>query len=446
MADWQTRLREFAYTPAGGARQVFKCHQLNRDIPLRGTAHEFPGVDEAYVQRTGYGSRKYPLRCYFSGANHDVAATRFEEAVLMPGVGTLEHARFGPLRVVAFGDVGRREDLVQEANQTVIEVTFWTTLEAIYPTADANPQNEIAAAIAAFNLAGASQFENAVNLSSEARRAAEKATIRSMLKGVGLALDGVSSSVASVRRSFAEIEETVNLGMDVLIGKPLVLAQQISNLIQAPARALTGIESRLDGYGLMLDNIIGSDAGNPSNRIGGSAVTLASRRSRIANDWHTADLFALNAVAASVLVVSAYPVDDSGRTVRSPIFTSRPQAVAAAASIDQMMTLVVEWRDAQLLTIAALPVIGVDQTDGGESYQTLRQASSLAVGSLIEQSFNLVPERSITLGRPRTIIDVCAQVYGAVDSRLDLLISTNDLSGDDILELPAGRKILYYAA
>jgi prophage DNA circulation protein len=419
--------------------------QLARDVTLRGTAHEFPGVDEAYVQRTGNGPRRYPLRCYFSGPDHDIEALQFEAAVLSAGVGTLEHARFGPVRVVPFGDVGRREDLVTEANQTIVEVTFWTTLEAIYPTADANPQNEILAQLAGFNLAAGQQFANAIKLGSEASRAIEKATIRSLLRDVGKALDSVSSSVAGVRNAFGEATETINLGMDVLIGKPLVLAQQISNLIQAPARALTGLESRLEGYGLMMDSIFGTSAGNPAGRLAETA-SLGSIRQRVANDWHTADLMAMNGLAGSVISCTAQPLDSSGRPVRGPIFQTRSQAIAAAATLEEQLTTLVETRDDQLAAIAALPNLGSDQIDSGEGYQALRFATALAIGNLVQQSFALVPERSITIDRPRTIIDVCAQVYKTVDSKLDFLISTNDLSGDELLELPAGRKILYYAA
>jgi len=66
----------------------------------------------------------------------------------------------------------------------------------------------------------------------------------------------------------------------------------------------------------------------------------------------------------------------------------------------------------------------------------------------VKVSFSLVPERSIVLDRPRTIIDLCAQLYPRdnLDEKLDFLINTNDLSGDELLELPRGRKILYYAA
>ena len=48
------------------------------------------------------------------------------------------------------------------------------------------------------------------------------------------------------------------------------------------------------------------------------------------------------------------------------------------------------------------------------------------------------------LGHNRTIIDLVAELYGSVDDQLDFLISSNDLTGDEILELPKGREIVYY--
>ncbi len=445
MADWQTRLREAAFTSPSGTRIKFKYADVGRDVTLRGTVFEFPGVDEGYVQRTGNGPRRYPLRCLFSGPQCDLEATAFELACAEPGTGRLEHPVYGPVSVVPFGDIGRRDDLVTAANQSVVEVTFWTTLGAIYPTNDAHPQNELAAAVAGFNLAAAQQFSHAMNLTSAVNKTLSKSTIRSLLSKTGAALDSVTGAVASVRRSFNEAQETINQGIDVLIGKPLVLAQQLSNLIQAPGRALVGIESRLDGYGTMAESIFGSAAGKPGERLGLTSV-LQSRRQRIANDFHAADFFAGNAVAGGIVAATAQPLDATGKPVRLPIFKTRPQAIAAAATLLEQIDAFVEWRDDAFGDLGALTAIGVDQIDTGEAYQALKRASSLAAGSLVRVSFDLPPERSITLDRERTILDVAAELYRTVDSRLDFLIDTNKLTGSEILELPRGRKIVYYAA
>jgi hypothetical protein len=82
--------------------------------------------------------------------------------------------------------------------------------------------------------------------------------------------------------------------------------------------------------------------------------------------------------------------------------------------------------------------------DTGESYAALQNAGALAAGYLIEYSFSLIQERRIVLGRPRTIIDLAGQLYGSVDDKLDAMIDVNGLSGDEIVELPAGREIVYY--
>ncbi len=86
----------------------------------------------------------------------------------------------------------------------------------------------------------------------------------------------------------------------------------------------------------------------------------------------------------------------------------------------------------------------VDIVDTGETYQQLQQSTALSAGFLVELSFTLAQERRIVLGRARTIIDLVAELYGEIDTQLDFFIDTNDLSGDEILELPAGREVVYY--
>lgn len=82
--------------------------------------------------------------------------------------------------------------------------------------------------------------------------------------------------------------------------------------------------------------------------------------------------------------------------------------------------------------------------DTGESYAALQNAGALATGYLVEYSFSLIQERRLVLGRARTIIDLAGQLYGSVDDKLDTMIDINGLSGDEIVEVPAGREITYY--
>lgn len=82
--------------------------------------------------------------------------------------------------------------------------------------------------------------------------------------------------------------------------------------------------------------------------------------------------------------------------------------------------------------------------DTGEAYQALETSVALAAGFLVETSFTLTEERRIVLGRARTFVDLVAEVYGELDDRFDFFIATNKLSGDEIIELPIGREVVYY--
>jgi hypothetical protein len=423
---------------------MFLYEDVSRETTLRGTVFEFPGVSDGYVQQTGHGPRRYPLRCIFSGAQHDLEATAFELALLEKGIGRLEHPLYGVVTCVPFGDITRRDDLKSEANQSIVEVTFWTTVVEVYPSARPAPQNEILAALGNFDVVAAQRFADATDLGSVLNKANEKATIRGFLQQVSDALTGVSDVVADINREFRTVQRDINFGLDVLVGQPLVLARQVRDLITLPARAYTGIRSRLDGYGRMAESIFGSDAGNPTTSLA-SGAALATRTDRIANDFHTSDFFVLTSVSGSILACTATPIDNDG-LVAGPIFRTRPEALDAAATIQEQFEAAVEWRDTGLDALATIPGVHPYQVDTGEAYQALHAAYATTLGNLVRVSFDLVPERAVVLDRPRSIIDLCAELYGAVDTRLDFLIETNNLTGDEILELPRGRKIVYYDA
>lgn len=432
-ATWENRLREAAYTPPSGTRIKFLYEAVSRETPKRTAAFEFPNVNGAYIQDNGYGSRRYPLACIFSGKDHDLLATAFEAALLERGQGKLEHPLYGSFDVVPFGDITRRNDLVEEANQSVIEVTFWTTVGAIYPSASSSPGDEISAALDGFDVAAAQNFALTTNLQTTLEKANLKSTIRKFLKTTQAALQDASDSVESVNREFRDITSLINDGLDTLIGEPLQLAQQVCNLIKAPGRALAGIESRLAAYESLAESIFGSPAGNPGQALI-SGLALALRTDRIANDFHGSDLFAMNAVSGSIV------------SVTNNTFTTKPQALIAAEAVQAQFDAVVSWRDEGFGQLSRIAKTGAYQIDTGESYQALQHAVALTTGFLIQVSFQLVPERAIVLDRPRTIVDLAAELYGSVDDRLDLLINSNNLTGSEILELPRGRKIVYYPA
>lgn len=420
---WEGRVKDAAYTPPKGLRQAFHYEDLARDTPLRTTKFDFSGLDGSYIQQKGYGAREYPMRCIFSGLLHDQLATTFEIGLLQRGKGKLEHPFYGTFEVIPTGTVARRNDLVQSANQSIVEVTFSTTLAGIYPAGLGIPKNELLDSVAGFNAAAAAQFANATSLTSKVQQAAAKASIRKALGEVRSALKTVSDQTALARRAFDSQFRLVNEGLDVLVGQPLLLARQMIDLVQAPARALAGLRNKLEGYKTLLESLINTSEGQFS--ISGN--TRPSDASAKRNEFRVNDLLALGAIGGSIISVAENE------------FVARPDAQQAALEVNDQFDQAVEWREEQLGAL--------DEVDTGEGYQGIQDAAANAAAYLVDLSFNLLPERSFVTDRARTPVDLCAELYGTLaDEQLQLLIDTNRFTGSEILEVPKGRTVVWYAA
>lgn len=420
---WQDRvLAKGAYTSPGGTILGFDFEDVSGEVSKRAQAFEFPLVDGTYVQDNGHSGRRYPLRCIFWGNDHDLEAKAFESALLERGIGRLQHPFYGVFDVVPFGDITRRDDLKDAANQTIVEVTFFSTIGLLYPSTEADPGQDVLSSLDDFDTAAAGQFEATTDLSTTPAKANVKTRVTDFLNKASAAMTTASDATAGVRRAFADAQSVINQSIDVLIGQPLLLAQQINNLIKFPARATSGILDRLDGYRVFARSIYDSLPGRPEDAI---VPTLPRRSINIKNDFYTSDLFAANAISGASLSV----VENT--------FFAKPEALMAAEDVLAQFAEWVAWRDAAYATLG--------EVDTGETYQGLQQTVALTAGFLVQISFTLVPERVIVLDAPRTIIDLSAEIYGSIDDRLDFLISSNKLSGAEILELPRGKAIKYYA-
>lgn len=426
---WPSRVRDASYKSRAGTVVRFDFETAPREVTLRGSAYSFPGVNEQFVQRTGHSSRSYPMRCLFSGPQHDLAATAFEQAILESPSGRLTHPIHGEFDVVPFGSMRRRNDMVNEANLSIVEITFMTSLPSAYPGRDRDRRSEILRALDGFDVAAAQQFADDTDLQGAIEQANERATVTDFLDTVELSLGTISAATDRTRAEFQDQIDVLNRSIDVLVGQPLILARQVTELLKTPAQAAAGIRDRLEGYADFAQSIFGSEQANGSvdpALIGASVTGIsASIRARARNDVLTSDLFTASAVSGSSL-----------STVEND-FRTKPEAIAAALSVTAQFDDFVSWRD------GALANVGV--VDTGASYQAVKDVVDLVAGYLVEVSFSLVPERIVVLDRARTIIDLSAELYGAVDDEtLNFLISTNELTGSEILELPRGKPIAYY--
>jgi prophage DNA circulation protein len=397
---WTDRLKEAAYISPSGERYTFEFENVSNSRAKKTTNFEFPDVDGTYVQESGSAGRSFPLRCIFWGADYDLDADAFDAALFETGTGKLEHPIYGTVDVVPTGTVTRRDDLKTAGNQAIIEVTFMTTIGLIYPSAQTDPASEVLAAIAAYNEVVAGEFEDNIDLDTEVKKTSFKNQYKAFL-------NSLSDGVAAVTAEFNAINDSINEGLDLLVGQPLTLAFQTMQLVQAPGRALASVTDKLAAY----ENLANSLLKNMDELLS-------------VNNFILKDLFASGYVTGSLI------------SVLNSQFETRIAAIEAAASILAQFDEVNTWKDENLTEL--------DMIDTGAAYQQLQASVALVAGYLVEISFTLKQERRIVLDRARTIVDLTAELYGEIDESIDFLIESNNFSGSEIIELPKGKEVVYY--
>jgi prophage DNA circulation protein len=389
---------------------------VSQSVTKQTSGYNFPDASGTYVQDLGHSGRRYPLRVIFWGADHDQEARAFESALLERGAGKLEHPLYGVIDVVPYGDIKTRDRLKTAANQSVLEVTFWATIGLLYPTSQTDPAAEVQAAVEEYTEAAAEEFGAAADLDSAVEQASFTSTYESLLDSAEAGLQAIAEVQDNVARQFNAIVSSINRGIDVLVAQPLTLARQTISMILAPARAAASIKARLSAYANLASALISGD---------NAVVSPGGYDARPSNQFHTANLFASSYVIGAV--VSAI----------NNQFETKPEALAAAEEILAQRDAVVAWQEANYGSLG--------ETDTGAAYQKLQAATTLTAGYLVEISFSLKQERVITLDRDRTVIDLAAEVYGEVDDDvIDFLLASNALVGDEILNLPQGKDIVYY--
>lgn len=417
---WQDRLKEAAYTAASGNRLTFEFEDVSTTWTKKTTAYDFAGVNGTYIQQRGHTGRRFPMRCYFTGDECDVEAEGFTTLINEEGYGRLEHPIYAPADVVPFGNITRRDDLKTAYNQVVLEVEFWETVGVIYPSADDDLAGNVTSSVDAFNAASSAQFEKQIDLDSESEKITFKDRVESFLGQAKNSLSIVAKQTQKANDQFNDVNDSINRGIDVLVEDPLTLAFQTKIAMQAPARAATAIRDRLEAYGNLAADIYGRPDATSSD----------------ANKFLTRELFASTYMSGSVVSVLNHQ------------FGTRTEALNSAIALLEQLADLITWRDANWdylysLDVDALP--SLELVDTGEGYQALYDAVGRAAGFLVAISFTLKQERALVLTRPRTILDLGYELYGATfEDQIDFFINSNAFTGSEILEIPRGRRVTYY--
>lgn len=400
------RLRELTYTSPSG--KVFKplWDDLERSGGKKAAIHEMPQQNVADVQDLGNVAERFPMSLYFAGADYDQSADSFYSALGERGTGTLAHPRWGDRSVLpltwaqteAFVDGMRAArfsvefiDAPEPSSLTAVETTAAAVASAAEETAEVAEDSAAAQMTTETAPALAKLKEKVVKRVQE--------TVKRLTEMAGM-VDEVRSEIDTLG---GQIERTI----DTLVTTPTTLAQNIIALARAPARSITDITAKVSGFAALI----------------GSAIDEMSE-----TDVGAAAAGALDIIANLLGLLES---------VSEGSLASRSAAVDASDTISATV-------DAGLAALEALERSAPGFVFSPELQAMIAKLKAQALGYLQESSYTLPTERIYTTVGERDPLTLAFELYGTIEA-LDRLIADNALAGDEILVIPGGREIRYYA-
>ena len=431
------RLNQGSYESPSGSSFSFSYQAVTREIVHRIGAFEFAGVNGTFHQDKGISGEIYPLTIFIHGQDYDVAADAFLAATKETGAGFLIHPRWGRKRVQVI-KCTQREDLTREAAQAVFTVEFQESLETEFPVIGDYLNFEVLSLADKFQDSAIVNFLDQVLTTSAAIRLAFKQNMLAAAAIVNTLLQPVTSGseqiAAEFRAHIANIEDNV----DVFTVAPEGFADSIVSAIRLVASVPGKVDLKLQSYGVLLDTL--------------SVPAFEDKNSVLVNEILTTSIVVgiSESVNTAFFNTSRIKRDPEGRAV-----TFIPSPGVGFQTRGEVLDAVVFVRDSFANTVFLLDesqtlskelTLSDAYIQAVESYGPTASVVTKTILAGLNLSFSLPAQRTLVLETDDTIVNQCFALYGNIDdTTLDFFIFTNLLRGEEILTLPRGKEIVYYA-
>ena len=401
--------REFEARWKGSDRS--KAKKLGAFSPPRKTGTVFQDLDIA--------ASSYPMTIHFDGINHDVIANLFYVTCDEKGVWKVTHPVHGLLDLQLVS-ITQKDQPITNGNLTEFDLEWVEPLKDDSLVSSAKLAEDIQAQLNQLNLAANDQLESVAKQDSSFTIQSLKNTIES----VTTAITEFTRPLSELNTDISRIVNEIQRGINAILLNPLIpitsVASQIQQLTQLPSLATQSIQTRLDSY----NNLI-----NTVNGITPSEISSAGR-----NESAVKELTQVAVLATLPQIVSTGPVE------------TRAQALEFAEFLQQSFETITDALDADQ-ELFMNETIDVQYFSQSGSYTDTAKMIALGIEYLLRASFDLKVEKRFKLKKDRSPIEITISEYGTLgenDQNFDLFIASNNLKGDDILLLPAGREVVVY--
>jgi prophage DNA circulation protein len=431
------------YTSPSGKEAVFLIEKAQRNTELKTGVFVFPHRDGAHVQHQGQGARSFPLACIFSGPACMDEADAFEGMLIEKGVGELQHPAYGTIKVVPTGGFSREDDLVEGMNESLVNATFTETIV----DEDAAALTETAAdaiekAMDALNEQSAADFAEGMQTDDISEQLAVTGSLEESSKSIsnlqGLARSDKKTfadfitSAKQLKNDIQNLYKKVTNAAGVVEStyvKALNIGRGTLRLLRLPSRVSVTVSEKIQGYSKLTVDLINQFKNDP---VGSRKIAQSYSAARLAITGSVASI-----AEGTSLSIAASASRSAGGVNNTEGVASRAEAVQAANTLVNLLESVQQFADTKTSTDA---FVDSDSAAYLAFISLVRNSAKL----ILNASFSLPLQKTITLGRDRQVVELCAELYGEVDGRLDEFIALNNFSIDEIELIPMGRRVSYY--
>lgn len=385
--------------------------------------HEIPGVPGAKIQDQRSGALIYQLTIYFTGPDNDLNSTAF--------MGTLR-AESGPWAIihpvkgetsVVWTDATEQVQPTTSGNVTTVETNWIEDLEDSVIESAAQVQQDAEIQSTVMNATASEQFQNTARQTT----AAEKQSI----------IGAVGQAITSAKKFLSLVEN-----FQIIDPQLIAIAGAIENTLDGDIIDTSQLAGQCQQYVQLfgLGQRSATDAVTMFSNFVNEILKIVPDQANTegVSTMAVTELFATSALTAA------------GQMGLIGGITSRPETVTTVRSISDMFETVTN----------SLDVIGAEYADSpidtryfsqSESYADSLLMASKSTGFLLVSIFGLPSERRIILKEDTAIPQIAHDEYGNVGNEdsetfyIDKLIESNELCGDDLYLLDAGREVLIYA-
>jgi prophage DNA circulation protein len=470
-------IQDARYTSPSGKETSFEWETGKRKTELKTGVYTFPGRDGAHVQHQGAGARSFPLVCIFSGSDCMEKADAFEKMLIERGVGESQHPTYGTIKAVPTGDIEREDDPVNKFGEASVTVTFTETIvdeetgNLTEVAADA-----IEASLDKYSEAAAADFAEALVTNDAATQLFIVSKLNTLVQNITDSLQSITSNgkkfadwLTAVRELKDSIKTLYQKSLSVIgkaeniYVKALNIGRLALHLMKLPSTLSVSLAEKIKGFSTLTANLINQYKNDPfgidkmkaayataslaitgacAAIASGSALTIAeiaamtgavsANGSNIAAANNKANTPAAdsttNAASGGSVLTSKSAISGgiaSNNAMAANInagVASRKEAVEAALQIINIFEKTTDFQDTK---ITQLNIQNTGQTTfvkqdvfidaAPVTHLTLSELVQLSVQLILNASFALPMQKTITLDSDRQVVELCAELYGSTD-------------------------------